>query len=738
MIAGGILVAILAVGGAPRWAQAMVALVACGAVLTTLTSRRGLERYPPLVVLLLAAAGWTLLQLVPLPGGLVDALSPVLDDLRRDGAKLAGVTAPTSLTMDVPGSLRALTFLSTLAGVAVVALRLAASERGRYALCASVALAIGLAAVITGLHGVFGARSLYGIYHPLQAAPSVMGPLLNSNHLGSLMAIGAITSVGLLLYQKQSAARRVGWAAIGLACVAIAATSLSRGAILGFAAGLVVTLLTSLLQRLAATEDRPRRSRERLFSTTVPIGIIITCGLTVAIYVGAGSVIQQLENTSLQEIHEPTSKFAAWRSSVQLVDDSPWVGVGRNAFEPTFTRVHPASAFATFSHPENEAVQSIVEWGVPAAIALGVIAIWMLRRALRRWKDGPLAAGALGALAAIAFQSNFDFGIEMLGIAVPITVLAATLTYGTARELSPQRLPRIRLVRALQGLVLLGSALLLLASATRTVEEDHVALRADATPAHAREVIARHPLDYLGYAVLAESLIASNDPAAIAMLNHAMRLHPTLPGLHRLAARLLLRMGRTGQAESEYATALRYTLDRRALVSEMLTVLPPERVARALPVESEVAKTVRMFQDLNRVDVAVIWLDLRLAASPTLDAADAMYSIATQQKNLGAAERGLRARCRVAPSSQCQLALARILQREDKQADVADAVADVATWHGTRAEQLESWLLLCDARAKLAQLDAARACLHDLEVSGLVDPGGDQIRSRRDALLHQQ
>src|SRR6185369_6190725 len=114
----------------------------------------------------------------------------------------------------------------------------------------------------------------------------------------------------------------------------------------------------------------------------------------------------------------------------------PWVGVGRGAFEAAFTRVHPASGLASYSHLENEYLQAVVDWGVIGALALGLLAIWVAVAAVKRWRDGPLAAGALGALTVVAIQSNVDFGVEFLGLAAPMTAVAAALTYVPLREVS--------------------------------------------------------------------------------------------------------------------------------------------------------------------------------------------------------------------------------------------------------------------------------------------------------------
>ena len=46
----------------------------------------------------------------------------------------------------------------------------------------------------------------------------------------------------------------------------------------------------------------------------------------------------------------------------------------------------------------------------------------------------PVACAALGALAVVAIQSNVDFGVELVGLALPVTAIAATLTYVPMRD----------------------------------------------------------------------------------------------------------------------------------------------------------------------------------------------------------------------------------------------------------------------------------------------------------------
>lgn len=715
-----IFASIFAIGGALRWSQALVAVIAAVGLATILPSRRGFNRRPPLILFLVVAATWTAAQLIPLPASIVHTLTPVLDDLRSDGGQLAGVSVSSTLSMDAAATLRGLIYFVTLSGTAVLALRISVSETGRYALLASVAASAGISALIAGIHELGGATALYGVYHPRQVPP-ILGPLVNPNHLGCLMAVGAVTSIGLLLYPKQRTTVRVLWVLVMIGCVVVTTATYSRGATVGLAAGIAVALITIVAQQISARDPgQVRRRRENFLVTTLPIGVMVTCALIVAVYLGAGTVMNQLANTHLDEFRAPQTKFAAWRSAKTLIEESPWVGVGRGAFESVFTRVHPASAYATFSHPENEAVQAAVEWGIPATLLLALFGGWVVLLAIRRWRGGPLAAGALGSVMVVGFQSNFDFGMELLGLAVPVTVIVSTLTYAPLHELSGPRLHRARALRIAHiGMMLIGVCLLFTA-ATRTIEDDHDTLRTDASSELLAESIATHPLDYYGYSILAERLYSANDPSAVTVLNHALRLHPTHPGLHWVAARLLVRAGRLSQAESEYTMAVRYSTDPKVVIAELVDVLPPERAAGAIPIEMPIEAALRVVP----LNILAAWLQRVLVQRKDIRAADTLYNLGLRFKRWEMAEVGARYRCKSLPSRRCSLELAKVLMAANKPEEAIQVLAKAPEWDGPRDDQRAAWQLLCEARQATGDAAEAAECKRRLDASGLA--GADE------------
>jgi O-antigen ligase/tetratricopeptide (TPR) repeat protein len=725
-----LLTSVLAVGGALRWTQSTVALLVAGALATQVLAKRRLERLSPLVALLGVAAVLTAIQLIPLPVGLLHVLDPVGTQLRADGAALAGTSPWHSISLDPPGTTRALLFFITLLGVAILSHRFAASERGRLVLLGAVAVTCGLAAVVTGVHTLLSADSLYGLYAPVHMGvdPPVFGPLLNPNHLGGLMAMGAVLSLGLAFYSRQRTQLRVLWIVIGVGCTVVAAASLSRGAIVGLGIGVFVAAGVLVAGKMSASERRHgRRIRNDL-----PIAIVVGLGIALALYMSAGNVASQLQQTSLYELSKPISKYAAWKSSLQLVRETPWVGVGRGAVEACLTRVHPGSAYYTFSHLENEYLSAVVEWGIPGALILGAVFAWCVLNALRRWRDGPLAAAALGALAMMMFQSSVDFGIEMLGIAVPLTIIASTVTLVPLRPEAGVRTAPIG--RGLLILALVAGAWLVSRPFARSLQEDHDDLLA-ADPPKLGDVVRsleNHPLDYLGFGEAADLMSRDGNIHAVEYLNQALRLHPTHPGLHRLAARMLVGLKRYDQAAVEYSLAMNAEAAPSGLLTEIVTLVPnADDVAASIPVDYPfVDVMLHSLKDLKRQDVSEKWL-WRVAQRPQHDLGviDTLYDLAMARRDYPLAEKVAELRMNVSHTTTSRVKLVKVQFQLREFDTVLKELADVKDWTGRTDEKADAWLVLCDVYIEQHQWDPALECLHRVDASGLL-PGRGEVNKR--------
>lgn len=724
---------VLAVGGAPRYVVVLLGALAAITAATQIRSHRRLDGVSPLLVFIGVAVVLTGIQLIPLPDSIVGSLSPTSHELILDGEALLDPAEPL-VTREADGtqivqrtrassswhplSSDASTTRTELAKfcayllIAWMALRAAAAERGRYFLLCGVAGIAGVVALCGVVHELLGATALFGIYTPANARPVVMAPLLNGNHLACLMMFGAITAGGLALHERRAPPIRALWILITIVCILVGLATRSRGGVLGLAAGATVASVVIVLQRLRA---KRRRDRRDVLRVVIPGAVILLCSLVLVVYVGGAGARNDLEQTRLSEFCDPHSKFGAWRSSLALIGEAPILGVGRGGFESAFTRVHDVSGQVTFSHVENEYLQLVIDWGIVGAIAFAIAAGLCLLRVMRRWRDGPLAAAAIGGLSGVAVHSVVDFGMEIPGLALPVILVASTLLY--VPLVAGSRPLRRYVFRGTFIAVALATALLAALPSSATLSEDHAAF-ADDKPSleEARAAFQRHPLDYLSSAYIARSAQTSRE--RVAFLNHAMRLHPTHPGLHRAAAVWLAESGRKAQSAFEFRQALLGSGEPEMLLGDIVKYFPrPEDAALAIPETHPMwHRIVIELGDIKRNDIALQYM-LEIVKSnpgPPRELWLRIESTAEKLLNYVAAERAAVALLDLDRTVGARNDVARI-QILGKRFDAAKQTLQfVAQGQLATPEHVDARLMLCGVHIELKEWTPAHACLTEL------------------------
>ncbi len=623
MAAAVLVVAPFALGSAPRWAACLSSALAVAAAIPYARSSRASIAFSPLLLFLLLAVGLTTLQLLPLPAGLVEIVSPERYALAADNAKAWGESAPSfiALSYDSPATLLELAKLCAYAAFAYTCVRIAASSRGRVWLCTTVAL-VAVALSLTALvHIAADAKSLFGIYHPYAPKARSMTPFLNPSHLAGFLAFATPLALGLAI--ASSKARRIAWAAAAALCAGTALFAQSRAGAIALVFGIALTSGMLLVQRRRGAQPA---GREKTVASAIPAGIVALCLLVLLGAFTAGDVLDKLGQTSATRELEH-GKFTAWQASATLIYEHPWTGTGRGAFEYAFTRVSPLRE-VTFSDLENEYLQAVVDWGIPAAAGLAIALILVAVTAAQRWRAGPLEAAALGGLSALALHNAADFNLELPGVALPaIAVLAVVAPLRASRRVASQRKlpPRIK-----HTLSLAAAGLICIAAMTpwgRTARADSERLQAQldqkTSPAsdlvdEAHAMMRRHPSDYVTAGLAARALMAARDRRAPAVMNRALAMNPRHDGLHHLAAQLLVEWKQKQQALVEYALTLHLTSNPKPILEELLRVYDGDpRVVRGLPLDPDrapgLANATRL---LGQGKIALAYLDAVIQLYP--------------------------------------------------------------------------------------------------------------------------
>jgi hypothetical protein len=277
-----------------------------------------------LLVALVAAALWTAPQAVPIPCGLASWIAPESAEHTARTAELFGIEPRCTVTED-PGRtreevLKALTLVSLFVAASFVS-----SIAKRDAVLRVVALACTAVAVAALGHTVLDAHAIWGLYEPIHGNAQ-LGPFVNPNHLGGVMAMGAPVAFGLASSSRHRD-QRAPWMLASVPMLGVMALSLSRGAVLAVLVGLT---LFGVLTARGQAQSMPSTSRtawERFLLRPATLAVLpLVLGLAViASAAGLERFARDLSDTD-------HSKLEVALRALTLEATGPWVGVGRGAF----------------------------------------------------------------------------------------------------------------------------------------------------------------------------------------------------------------------------------------------------------------------------------------------------------------------------------------------------------------------------------------------------------------------
>jgi O-antigen ligase len=598
--------AMVLVGGAPTRVQLGLSAAALllGIAFVLVKGRPRLQRIP-FVAAAAVALGYTLFQLVPLPAALVRLVSPLAHEIRGDAL---GAPAWMPITLDVPATVLEVVKGVAVAGVFVVVASLSGSRRRAQRTLMVLAFAGGVLAALAIAQRFLGAGTILGLYTPSQpTGQGVFGTFVNGNHAASVFTISVLVSAGL------ANELRGGWRGVCVVVALVAFAGLlvttSRGGAVGLFAGGILFASVLFARRFGAA---------RGFAAALVLAAVVSAGSLWAAD-GLRARLWPAESSHLWA----NSKVRGWRDAARGMLAYRLTGVGRGAFEAPVAAFREHDEGVRLAHPENVLLQMGTEWGIPVSLAiLAMLAVSTVRlvRQARRLEPGTLAAGC--AVVAIAVHELTDFGLELLGVALPVAVLLGVVVArvfhpGEERrhEEPPPRSPRWVVAALLAGwcVALAGGVW----AARHTIDADAAALATvakQATPEARREIaaaIARHPASDHFALLSAVQALASRDAewsrTALGQINRALRLHPANGMAHRLAARTLARLGRRSQAALEYRLAVErgagVTLDEVVKVAgEQVLDAVPQRVPDLIAL----AQFLALRKDAKMADAAAL------------------------------------------------------------------------------------------------------------------------------------
>lgn len=462
----------VAMGGRHPIGQAVLTAAALAATASwTIRSWRTDATWRVGVVEALAAAGLAVcsLQLLALPGGLIEAVAPRLRAILPclDGGRV-GLGGWHTLSL-VPGeTIACLQILLAQAVLAMVLAQRLRDPRAAERVLATAAWATVLIAAVGIVQYLAGTGRYLWIYEFVHndAGGAVKGTFTNRNHFAGFMAIGCGTVLARTIAPPErhdaagaGHARLGGWlllAVVGFATV----SSLSRGGSLAAAVAILVCFAC-----LAGTARR---------RTTALVGLASATMLAAAaLWIhGWDRFAGRLESLQGQRTASVSWRYEVWRAACRTIAEFPLFGTGAGSHADVAPRVMPPTGEIVFTHAENSFLTIGVETGMVGLVVAVTAAAVAIAAGLSLVARGDGRERRIGAAAAAGLAAGVVHALVDFTWHVP-ACSTLLITLGTAAVAVSQArtggLPSIelRLGRPAAVLAGVGVALLLAGGATR-------------------------------------------------------------------------------------------------------------------------------------------------------------------------------------------------------------------------------------------------------------------------------
>lgn len=405
------------------------------------------------LVVVLAAV---LLQLVPLPSALVEALSPAHDavDYRKLFATVTMRDEPAALDA---ASARPLSIAPSrtwlgLAFAIAYSLLLIGCVRGLGAVgtrrIVRGVIVLGVIAAFAEIFQKASASSIvYGFFEPRQVFYH-SAPFINRNHTAGWLIMAAALGLGHLAGSVDDGARatsswreRILWLSsrrgsevvltgcvIAIIAVAVVLTE-SRS-------GFMCLLLVALL--FGSFSVRKQNTRWRRAFVAAHLAFMLVVGMVM------GGVQAVGERFAAVRLESADGRLDVWRDTLRIIGDFPATGTGFNTYGIAMLHYQQTEhGPVRYIEAHNDYLQLAAEGGVllgiPVVLLIIVIAREIHRRFAERQDDRRaywLRVGAVCGLVAIAFQSLFDFTLQMPGAAVLFILVMAIAVHRRQPEAS--------------------------------------------------------------------------------------------------------------------------------------------------------------------------------------------------------------------------------------------------------------------------------------------------------------
>ena len=411
----------------------------------------------------------SVLQIVPLPAGLVRVLSPKAFGIYASLVNDAVIAPSSRLTLSLAphASVSKLVLMLCYGLFGYLVLKTVRSRRRAEILVVVVIASAlfqalyGMAETFSGHETILGRPKRYGI-------GSVTGTFVNRNHLAGFLEMAFPLGLGYLLVKARyfamekgmSLRRRILWFSqeslqwslllalvpifIGLGLI----FSRSRSGIVVLAVIAVLAVAAAASWRSFSQSDPagPGRRGEPGFGRMVRL--VVMAVLASAVWLGIGPVIERFSEVDITA----EGRRTFYQNTLEMIGDFPWTGTGKGTYVnayPIYEKVddHLRLSFAHNDYLEYMAENGVVGGGALILAGAGLL-VWLVvlwRRRRSGFSKG-IGLGAILGVTALFLHGFTDFNLQITANAVYFTTLAmlAAAVLGRNGETKPGVRPRRR------------------------------------------------------------------------------------------------------------------------------------------------------------------------------------------------------------------------------------------------------------------------------------------------------
>jgi len=395
---------------------------------------------PLLLILFSLLMVLSLIQMLPLPQGLLNLISPSsLSTYKKFGDFASGSFHPISL--NPYGTRQELFKWLAYGAVFFVVVNHFQTRAQVLPLVKTILIMACFLVVFALIQKITWNGRIFWIYpidETLRSGSGIWGTYINRNHFAGYLEMAIPLGLGLLLYNAPDLktghdaplTKRMGRFLAGdtlvpftllfllvLVMAACLIMTLSRGGILGFAAS---TLFFAWLTR----ERRSLRKK-------APLLALLAAVIFAVVVLASWDILEQRFEELQKE--RQISRLTVWKDSLGLIRDYPVVGSGLGSFEKLYMGYQTKMPELFFDHAHNDYLELLTDTGlIGALLAMGMTLVFFLSL-YRRWRKKHglfskcLGAGGLCACMAMAVHSFTDFNLHISANALLFTIICAII-----------------------------------------------------------------------------------------------------------------------------------------------------------------------------------------------------------------------------------------------------------------------------------------------------------------------